>query len=388
MIFDIVQSFFLTLGLSHPQILHSISLLSSFTLVLAFGFLVFFIAKKLFFHKITTLVLNTSNDWDNIFLKNQVFQKIFHILPIITIYLTWNFFGKTKPWINQFLAAYLIIVVNFLINSILNSFVQIYSKFPISKQKPIVGYVQVLKVFVYLFAAIFLISVITDHSPWALLTSLGAVTAILLLLFKDMIYGLVASFQITANKLVSIGDWICFDHYGADGNVIEIALLSVKIQNWDNTIVSVPTYAFISNSFQNYRGMVQSKGRRIKCSIHIDMNSIRFCSHSMICRFQSIPAIQKYLLSLKNVQTTNLTLFRVYLFSYLENHPDIHKNMTFMVRNLNPSHHGLPLEIYAFSQNINWIPYEKIQSSILDYVIASLPFFNLKIYQFPSELKS
>ena len=271
MIFDIVQSFFLKLGLSHPQILHSISLLSSFTLVLAFGFLVFFIAKKLFFHKITTLVLNTSNDWDNIFLKNQVFQKIFHILPIITIYFTWNFFGKTKPWINQFLATYLIIVVNFLINSILNSFVQIYSKFPISKQKPIVGYVQVLKVFVYLFAAIFLISVITDHSPWALLTSLGAVTAILLLLFKDMIYGLVASFQITANKLVSIGDWICFDHYGADGNVIEIALLSVKVQNWDNTIVSVPTYAFISNSFQNYRGMVQSKGRRIKCSIHIDI---------------------------------------------------------------------------------------------------------------------
>ena len=268
---------------------------------------------------------------------------------------------------------------------------------------PIKTVVQVLKLILYSVAAIAVISLLIGQSPSLLLGGLGAMTAVLMLIFKDAILGLVAGIQLSANQMVAPGDWIEMPKYGADGDVLEVALTTVKVKNWDKTITTIPTYALITESFKNWRGMSESGGRRIKRAINIDMGSIRFCDEEMLERFSKVQYIAEYLERkrheisnwnaernvdasdpLNGRQLTNLGTFRAYVVAYLRNHPVIHQEMTFLVRHLAPTEHGLPIEIYVFSRDQVWSNYEGIQADIFDHILAIAPAFDLRVYQSPT----
>ncbi|MEC4678590.1 MAG: mechanosensitive ion channel domain-containing protein, partial [Nitrospirota bacterium] len=250
---------------------------------------------------------------------------------------------------------------------------------------------------------ILIISALLDETPFYLLSGLGALTAVFMLIFKDAILGFVAGIQLTANKMVTHGDWIEMPKYGADGDVLEVSLTTVKIQNWDKTITTIPTYALISESFKNWRGMSESGGRRIKRAITIDMSTIQFCSDEMIEKFSKIRPIKVYIetkmkelteyntihdLDDANIvnrrRLSNIGTFRAYVVAYLENHPKIHQDMTFLVRQLAPGEHGLPIEIYVFCNDTAWARYEAIQADIFDHLLAAVPEFGLKVFQNPS----
>ena len=285
----------------------------------------------------------------------------------------------------------------------LNAGVDILQSSKFSRDLPVKVVVQVLKLVLYSVATIAVISLIIGQSPSLLLGGLGAMTAVLMLIFKDSILGLVAGIQLSANQMVAPGDWIEMPKYGADGDVLEVALTTVKVKNWDKTITTIPTYALITESFKNWRGMSESGGRRIKRAINIDMDSIRFCDEEMLDRFAKIQYIAEYLEKkrheisgwnaernvdasdpLNGRQLTNLGTFRAYVVAYLRNHPMIHQEMTFLVRHLPPTEHGLPVEIYVFSRDQVWSNYEGIQADIFDHILAIAPAFDLRIYQSPA----
>jgi miniconductance mechanosensitive channel len=273
----------------------------------------------------------------------------------------------------------------------------------VSKEIPIKSFIQILKVVIYFVAIIFIISAILNKTPLYFFSGLGALTAVLLLIFKDAILGFVAGIQLAANKMVSHGDWIEMPKYGADGDVLEVALTTVKVQNWDKTVTTIPTYALISESFKNWRGMQLSGGRRIKRSVYIDINTIKFCTEEMIERFSKIRYIAEYMEKKKKElaeynaahqlddsvptnkrQLTNVGTFRAYVVSYLRNHPMINQEMTFLVRQLALAEHGLPIEIYVFCKDKVWAHYEAIQSDIFDHILSIVPEFDLKVFQNPA----
>jgi miniconductance mechanosensitive channel len=247
------------------------------------------------------------------------------------------------------------------------------------------------------------ISIVIDQSPLILLSGLGALTAVILLIFKDSILGLVAGIQLVANDMVRPGDWIEMPKYGADGDVIEITLNTVKVQNWDKTITTIPTYALISDSFKNWRGMQESGGRRIKRAVYVDVSSVRFCTPEMTAKFSRIKVLEEYIarkqaemreynekhgiddaVLVNGRRMTNLGTFRAYLVEYLKRHPKIHQDMTFLVRHLQPTELGLPIEIYVCSNDQEWSNYEGIQADIFDHIFASLPEFGLRPFQSPT----
>ena len=285
----------------------------------------------------------------------------------------------------------------------INTVEEIYQSFRASKQIPIKGFIQITKIALYFFTTVFVVSILLNKTPLFLLSGIGALTAVLMLVFKDAILGFVAGIQLSANSMVAHGDWIEMPKYGADGDVLEVTLTTVKVQNWDKTITTIPTYALISESFKNWRGMQQSGGRRIKRAVNIDMNSIRFCDEEMLGRFGKIQYISEYIdtkkaeleafNSAENVDNaslangrrmTNVGTFRAYVQAYLLNHPMINKDMTFLVRQLKPTEFGLPIEIYVFSKDQVWANYEAIQADIFDHILAVLPEFDLRVYQNPT----
>jgi miniconductance mechanosensitive channel len=293
----------------------------------------------------------------------------------------------------------IVIILSF--NSLLNVFSDIYNRSKYSNNINLKSYFQILRLIINLLSIIIVISIISGQSPLYLLSGLGALTAVLMLIFKDTILSFVSSIQINSNDLFKIGDWVEAPQFGADGDVIDIALHTIKIQNWDKTISIIPTHKLIDSSFKNWRGMSDSGGRRIKRSINIDMNSIKFCNDELINNFKSITIISEYIdKKLSNLREhnasinkesiingralTNIGTYRAYIKAYLKNNKDIHKDMTFLVRQLSPTSKGLPLQIYVFSNNTNWIDYEEIQSDIFDHLISALDQFDLKIYQQPS----
>ncbi|MDT8338684.1 MAG: mechanosensitive ion channel family protein, partial [Sulfurimonas sp.] len=272
-----------------------------------------------------------------------------------------------------------------------------YNSFEVSKEKPIKGYIQLVKMFVYILGFIIAICVLVGVSPWGVLSGVGAFTAVLMFIFKDTILSLVASVQIVANDLFKVGDWIEAPNFGADGEVIDIALHSVKVQNWDKTIVTIPTYKFMENSFKNWRGMSESGGRRIKRALFIDVNSIKFCAPELLEKLNKIEIIKDYLqekqkvvdttdeITLNKRKLTNIGTFREYVKRYLQKNPNIDsKNFTFIVRQLQPTSKGVPLEVYAFSNKNEWAEYEDIQSDIFDHLLVALKEFDLRLYQEPS----
>jgi len=328
------------------------------------------------------------------------------VISVLFILLSQFFFGNMQyggfpvgRFISTLCNLYFIGTLLFLIDSGLNALMGFYSKLRVSRDIEIKGFVQAIKLINFLVGFIFILSLVLGKSPVFFLSGVGALTAVLLLVFKDAILGLVAGIQISANRTVRVGDWIEMPTHGADGDVIDISLTTVKIQNWDKTITSIPTYDLISKSFKNWRGMQESGGRRIKRSIMIDLNTIRFADKALLESFRSISLIREYVeqklteidgFNAENGITdhpkngralTNVGTFRAYCVAYLKANPKIHDKMTFLVRQLAPTSKGLPIEIYVFSNDTNWGNYEAIQADIFDHLIAILPEFDLAAFQ-------
>ncbi len=309
-------------------------------------------------------------------------------------------FPKWIPILDKITDSYMVLMVIWMIMSILSSGADLLKENPAYRKKPLESYLQVIKMFFFLFGAIIVFSIFTGKSPVAFFTAMGAMSAVLLLMFKDTIMGFVASIQVTTNDMVRIGDWVTMNKYGADGDVIEINLTTVKVQNFDRTITTIPTYALTADSFQNWRGMEQAGGRRIKRALFVKQSSIRFIEDNEIEKLKRIQGISEYLnrrtneIKLHNEQIgadrtlpingrnlTNLGLFRAYIDWYLKMHPDTHKNMTMMVRQLAPTDKGLPLELYVFTATTKWAQYENIMSDIFDHLISSVKYFDLEIFE-------
>jgi len=362
-----------------------------------------FIVKRIVATIVNAFIRKTKTNWDDALRDRRVFDRISKIAPAIVIYVSAGLFDSAQPVIERLSLVYMALVGLFVFFGFLNAVHDIYRQFDISRQRPIRGYLQIVKVVATVLISIVAIAAILGQSPIVLFSGLGAMTAILILVFKDSILGLVASIQLTSNDMVRIGDWISMPKYGADGDVIDMTLATVKVQNWDRTISTVPAYALISDSFVNWRGMQESGGRRIKRSIHIDMTSVKFCTEEMIQRFKKYRYITEYLdrkideINRFNEETkadltelingrrlTNVGTFRAYVDAYIKNHPMINHEMTAMVRQLQPGPEGLPIEIYCFSADKRWINYEGIQADIFDHILAIVPLFDLKVFQQPT----
>ncbi len=373
-------------------------------MIAVISFLANLITKKVVLRIVSHYIKNNQFTWDNIMLERKVFQRLSHIVPAVIIYLFGGIFPpENLLWFHRGAIAYIIFVVILVVDATLNALDDIYNSYEISKIRPIKSYIQVVKIFSFIIGAILIISNIIGESPFYLLGGIGAITAVLMLVFKDSILGLVAGVQLTANDMVRIGDWIEMPKYGADGDVIEISLNVVKIRNFDRTITTIPTYALISDSFKNWRGMKESGGRRIMRSINIDTESISFCSDKMLEKFKKIHYIKEYIISkqkeiedhnkknnidneipVNGRRLTNIGVFRVYIDNYLKNHPKVHKDMLRIVRQLKPGENGVPLEVYVFTNDTNWINYEGVQSDIFDHILASVPEFGLRLFQNPT----
>ncbi len=362
-----------------------------------------FVTKKIVLRVIASFIMKNRFTWDNVILERKVFHRLAHIVPAVIIYYFAQVFPHYQTLIEKGAVITIIIVSMMAIDAFLNACNDIYNTYEISKIKPIRGYTQVIKIFVFIIGAIIIVSGLIGQSPLLLLSGLGALSAVLMLIFKDSILGLVAGVQLSANDMVRVGDWIEMPKYNADGDVIDISLNTVKVLNFDKTITMIPSYALISDSFRNWRGMRQAGGRRIKRAVYIDASSIGFCSREMLGRFSRIQLLADYIenkereitehngrngidksLEVNGRQLTNIGVFRVYVKNYLRQHALIHRDLTLLVRQLAPTEHGLPLEIYAFVQDTNWAVYESVQSDIFDHIFASAPTFGLRIFQSPT----
>ena len=358
-------------------------------------------------HKIITRIAKfTTAIWDDIFIEFKVFRLMAHVFPGIVFYLCTPIALKSVFWVSLFEKGALIFIVYAIIRSIhaaTKAMAKIYSQSEDYSNKPIQIIFQIVAVIAYFVGAISLLSILLDTSFTTLFAGLGASMAILILVFKDTILGFVAGWQLSSNDMLRQGDWITVPKYGADGNVEEVSLYSVKVRNFDNTITTVPPYALVSESFQNWRGMQESGGRRIKRAIIIDMTSIRFCNKEMIDNFRKIKYLTEYIDSTEEVisrynqenqtdnsvlvngrRQTNIGVFRAYIQKYLENHPEINHDMTTMVRQLQPTEKGIAIELYFFTKVKDWVYYENVQSDIFDHIMAIVPQFGLRVFQFPS----
>lgn len=404
---EMLKTFLTEKGLSEPIVL-LILRAGAVAAIVVVAFLADRIAKRLLLRGLSYFIKRTETQWDDVLLEKKVFNRLAHLAPAIVVHAMTPIVlpGLTDEGvglIRRIVMAYVIVIAVTVISSILDALVEIYRSYEVSLQKPIKSYVQTAKVVFYLVGGVFVVSFLMDSSPWRFLGSIGALTAVLMLVFKDAILGFVAGIQLAANDMVRRGDWLEMPKYGADGDVIDISLTTVKVQNWDKTITTIPTYALISDSFKNWRGMSDSGGRRIKRAICIDMTSVKLCSDEMLKKFSKFQYIAEYIkrknreVADYNVERgvdlselvngrrlTNVGTFRAYVEAYLRNHPKIHDGMTLMVRQLPPTDRGLPLEIYAFSNDQDWVRYEGIQADIIDHILAVASEFELRVFQNPS----
>lgn len=383
------------------------SMVSSWIL-LAFGMIIMavivnWVARKIVGSIVSYIVKRSKTHWDDILFKHRVFSRLSHLFPALVLYFCAGFFPEIAIYLKRLSLVYMALTGISAFNAFLNAVIDIYGTFEMSRQKPIKGYVQIVKIIGFIAVTIITIATIMGQKPWTLLTGLGAITAVIMLVFKDSILGLAAGIQLSANDMIRIGDWIEMPKFGIDGDVIDVSLHTVKVQNWDKTISSIPAYTLVSDAFKNWRGMSESGGRRIKRSINIDINSIKFCTREMIEKYEKIKILSEHIKSKRQeIQThneklgitdsniangrnlTNIGILRAYMAAYLRNHPEINKEMTFLIRQLQPGEYGLPLEIYVFSSDKDWIRYEGIQSDIFDHFLAAIPLFDLKVFQYPT----
>jgi len=348
----------------------------------------------------------TIQQWDDILVEKHIVKRILYFIPLILLYVLSSpiLTGTSLLPLSQTLISVLFLIAGMMfVDAMLSALLAIYGKSVIAKEISITPFVQVLKLGLYFVTGILLLSLLLQKTPLYFLSGLGALTAVLMFVFKDVLMGFVAGIQLIANKMVAPKDWIEMPKYGADGDVLEITLTTVKVQNFDNTITTIPTYALINESFKNWRNMNLSGGRRIKRYVNIDLGSIKFCSSEMLEQFKRIQLISQYIQNrqeeilvynkkhqvdestlVNGRRLTNIGVFRSYVEAYLRQHPMIHKDMTFLIRQLSPSENGLPIEIYVFCKDTNWTAYEAIQAGIFDHILAVVPEFDLRVFQEPS----
>ena len=348
----------------------------------------------------------TIQQWDDILVEKHIVKRILYFIPLILLYVLSSpiLTGTSLLPLSQTLISVLFLIAGMmLLDAMLSALLAIYGKSAIAKEISITPFVQVLKLGLYFVTGILLLSLLLQKTPLYFLSGLGALTAVLMFVFKDVLMGFVAGIQLIANKMVAPKDWIEMPKYGADGDVLEITLTTVKVQNFDNTITTIPTYALINESFKNWRNMNLSGGRRIKRYVNIDLGSIKFCSSEMLEQFKRIQLISQYIQNrqeeilvynkkhqvdestlVNGRRLTNIGVFRSYVEAYLRQHPMIHNDMTFLIRQLSPSENGLPIEIYVFCKDTNWTAYEAIQADIFDHILAVVPEFDLRVFQEPS----
>ena len=371
------------------------------------SYISFKITRKFLIHFIIPQINKSKTKLDDILVKNHLFLRISYLIPILIVnnfaYIIVNNTPIGIFTVELVINILIVLVFSRIIDSVLSSITDAYSKR--YEQIPLKSYIQIVKIFILILSGLLIISILSGVPPWALLGSIGAISAVLLLIFRDTILSLLANLQITSNKLLQLHDWVEAPAFGADGNVIEIALHTIKVQNWDKTITVIPTHKLIDSSFKNWKGMQRSGGRRIKRAINIDITSIKFCDESMLSQYEKIDLLSSYLKEkkksliqsnknktysrdsssiLNSRQLTNIGTFRAYIVSYLKNHEKIRQDMTFLIRQLNPSESGLPIEIYVFANDNNWANYENIQSDILDHLVAATSYFDLRIFQNPT----
>ncbi len=388
--------------LSHlpPEVL----LLGKISLLALSAWLAYWVVRRLLISFIHRLAERSRTDLDDLLVKHGVFSALAYLVPLSVLYYGSDFVPQIKGPLIKAVEILLAPLAALILNRGLSVALELYNRLPFARRHPIRGYVQILKFLVWLAAGIVAVCTLLERSPWGLLSGLGALSAILLLIFRNTILSFVASVQIISQDLIRIGDWIEAPQFGADGEVIEMTLYNVLVQNWDKTIVSIPTYRLMEESFKNWRGMERAGARRIKRHILVDQSSVKFVDEKLLERFKRIYLLKDYLerklreieeynrrlgldptvSPLNGRRLTNLGTFRVYIEEYLKAHPLIRKDMTLMVRHLQPTAEGLPLEIYCFVADTRWVPYERIQADIFDHILAAAPEFELRVFQKPT----
>ncbi len=385
----------------------------SITLILFVAAISYFVVKRIIVRLINRVITSSDSNLDDVLVEHNVFNYIAYLVPVSLIIKFTPSALVQYPSLSEGLVSIaticFVIVVVMLLDSLIDSLLTIYNSFEIAKQNPLQNIAQVAKIVTYFIAIVVVVSLVIGESPLKLFAGLGAMTAILMLIFRDPILGFVAGLQLNFNNMVGVGDWVDMPQHNASGDIMEIGLTTVKVRNFDNTITTVPTQSLINESFKNWRGMQESTGRRIKRAINIDINSIHFCDQETLKRYSKVDYIKDYIqatqaavnsFNLDNVvddeslvngrRMTNIGTFRAYILAYLQNHPNINQQLTLLVRQLAPTESGLPMEVYAFSSEKEWLKYEAIQADIFDHLFAVAKEFDLRVFQKPtgSDLQS
>ena len=382
------------------HILNSALLLIGVIIILL---LIDWLTRKIVLSIFEKIILKTTTKLDDYLLKNKVLDNLAHLIPIVVAHIVFVGFPKWLNFISKTVDVVLVLLILKLINSVLKTIVDILKTKKSFYDKPLDSYLQVVQIFFIFIAGTIIFSIFTGESPWQFLVSLGAASAILMLVFKDTILGFVASIQVSANDSVRVGDWVEMSKYGADGTVLQINLNNVKIQNFDKTVVTIPTHTLLTDAFKNYRGMQESGGRRIKRALKIKISSIRYLTEDEINELKSIhllkPFIEKRQKEIDEYNSknkidqnnlvngrrmTNIGLFRNYIVNYSKQNPHIHQNFSLMVRQLDPTENGLPLELYMFTNSTVWAEYEEIMSDTFDHLFAAIKYFHLEIFELPA----
>jgi miniconductance mechanosensitive channel len=399
-----LKEIFIDAGLSYKLS----AILSTAGLVLIVLFLSWLsnvIAKVIINTVVTRAVRKSKTTWDDVFLEQKVFSRLSHFAPALVIWFMAGWALKDYPtWmiaVHRFTYTYMLIIGAVVTNSFIEAWHQIYLTLPISKHRHIKGYVQIVKIIVVVIFSLLIFSVIFKREVSSILTGIGVMASVIILIFKDAILGLVASLQLSSNKMVKVGDWITIPGRQIDGEVTDITLMTVKVRNFDKTIITVPTYSLVNESFQNWSGMQESGVRQIKRAFFIDMKSIKFADAAMLRKIDAYPLLRKYFklddpekevtlidnnkeLYFTSAGITNLGIFRMYAESYLRNHPVIDKSQTTILRHRAPEGNGLPVQVYAFTNKTDFITYENVQSEIFEHLLAVINDFDLKVFQQPS----
>lgn len=365
-----------------------------------------FLVKKLVVANLERLIKKSRSRLDDFFVSRAVFKRLTHLGPALTIYafsfILFSAYPGLQSALNLFSVVYFILVIFWSFQAVLGALEDIYNTRPYAAERPIRIYMQLLSLLSYIICFFILLSLVFDIQITRVFAGLGAMAAVLMLVFKDTILGFVAGIQLSANRMVRVGDWIEMPSHNADGDVLEITLNTVKVQNWDRTITTIPTYELVSRPFMNWRGMTESGGRRIKRSVNLDMKSVQFCTPEMLEKYKKIHHLKDYIeerekeiieynkansidesVPVNGRHMTNIGVFRKYLENYIRRHPKINQDMIFIVRQLQSSEKGLPIEIYAFSREQSWVRFEEVQSDIFDHVLAVIPEFSLRVFQLP-----
>ncbi len=387
--------------------------LAGLSLLMVAAWLTAVITRRIWPLVVHAFVTRTHTDWDDALVEHKVFSKLAQVIPAILVYrgveLVPDLPDALDAAIQNAAVAWVVLAMVMAVSQTLSAINTIYERNPISRQRPIKGFIQLGQIAVWVVGLILIVAVLIDESPVIMLSGLGALTAVAMIVFQDTLLSLVASIQLTSQQIIRVGDWLEMPSYNADGDVIDVALYNVTVQNWDKTITTIPTSKLVNGAFKNWRGMTEAGGRRIKRSMLVDLNSVRLLTDDEVQRFRSFALLEAYVDAKEAELTdynaglaspgengvnlrrlTNVGTFRAYIYNYLKNHPKIATDMTLIVRQLQATDSGLPLEIYCFCNDTNWFNYEGIQSDIFDHLFAVAPEFGLQIYQRPTgnDLKS